>query len=121
MKHTANGTTKICLCTHVFPDRHQCGSPALRGQALCYFHHPTRLRVKNPNERRARRIARQSFDLSAPTDRYQFQDVLSEVIARIAANQIDMRRAGLLLFALQIASSDLPTPPRQRGASPGIA
>jgi len=29
-------------CTHLFPDSHRCGSPALRGQDFCYFHHPDR-------------------------------------------------------------------------------
>jgi hypothetical protein len=27
-------------CHHLFPDSHRCGSPALRGQNFCYFHHP---------------------------------------------------------------------------------
>jgi hypothetical protein len=27
-------------CNHLFPDNHRCGSPALRGQTFCYFHHP---------------------------------------------------------------------------------
>ena len=30
----------IATCNHLFPDQHRCGSPALRGQAFCYFHHP---------------------------------------------------------------------------------
>ncbi len=29
-------------CHHVFPDNHRCGSPSLRGEAFCYFHHPDR-------------------------------------------------------------------------------
>jgi len=30
-------------CHHIFPDGHRCGSPHLRHETLCYFHHPTRL------------------------------------------------------------------------------
>jgi hypothetical protein len=96
------------LCTHIFAPKpaapvHVCGSPALRGQAFCYFHHPTYKRVRNPSERRARRIVRQSFALGAPTNPAEFQLALNEVIFRLAANEIDTRRAGLLLFGLQIA------------------
>jgi hypothetical protein len=29
-------------CHHLFPDDHRCGSPSLRGEAFCYFHHPDR-------------------------------------------------------------------------------
>jgi len=29
-------------CHHTFPDDHRCGSPSLRGEAFCYFHHPNR-------------------------------------------------------------------------------
>jgi hypothetical protein len=29
-------------CHHIFPDGHRCGSPHLRRETLCYFHHPTR-------------------------------------------------------------------------------
>ena len=29
-------------CHYVFPDDHRCGSPSLRNEAFCYFHHPDR-------------------------------------------------------------------------------
>ena len=29
-------------CHHLFPDNHRCGSPSLRGEAFCFFHHPDR-------------------------------------------------------------------------------
>jgi hypothetical protein len=95
------------LCTHAFPDARRCGSPALRGETFCYYHHPTRKIVANPNERRARRIARQSFTVPLPVNRDQLQFSLVHIVHRIAANQIDPRRAGLLLFALQTASNNL--------------
>ena len=97
------------LCTHDFPGGHRCASPALRGQAFCYYHHPTRKRVPNPNERRARRMARRAFAVTVPTSPIELQLTLSEIMLRLAANQIDTRRAGLLLFALQIARQNLPT------------
>jgi hypothetical protein len=102
----------IALCTHVFPPTpstpaRTCAAVALRGQRFCYFHHPTRKRVANPNERRARRLARQAFDIPLPVNHIELQLALNEVILRLAANQLDVRRAGLLLFALQTASANL--------------
>lgn len=95
------------LCSHRFPAASACGSPALRGESFCYYHHPTRSPVRNPNERRARRIARQSFTIPPPTTRHQLQLSLAMIAQRIASNQIDLRRAGLLLFALQNAANNL--------------
>jgi len=104
------------LCHYIFPatagkPAHRCGSPALRGQHFCYYHHPTRRRVANPNERAARRVARQAFDITLPHSRPELNATLSEIIVRIAANRIDLRRAGLLLLALQTAARNLPNPP----------
>lgn len=117
-----DGTSEIYhdprkLCTHRFepgasgPAR-MCGSPALRGQKFCYFHHPTRRPVRTPQAgreaRRARRIARQSFAIAQPTNRRELQLSLNEIIHRIAANQIDHRRAALLVAALELTSRNLP-------------
>ena len=91
-------------CHHIFPDAHRCGSPALRGEAFCYYHHPDRKPVANPYARRARR----GFDLPAPTDQQSVRHALSQVIVRLAANKLDVRRAGLLIYSLQIAGQTLP-------------
>jgi hypothetical protein len=88
------------LCRHIFPDTHRCGSPALRGEHLCYYHHPDRKPISNPYARRARR----GFNLAVPTDPQTLQHALSEVIVRLAANKLDVHRAGLLIYSLQIAS-----------------
>jgi hypothetical protein len=101
------------LCNHLFgqtPSRpaHLCGSPALRGEDFCYYHHPTRKPVREPNERRARRIARQAFNLPLPTTRRELQNALCVVANRIAHNQIDPRRSFQLLMALQTAALNLP-------------
>jgi hypothetical protein len=100
------------LCNHLFaatPNQpaHLCGSPALRGEPFCYFHHPTRKPLRNPNERRARRVARQSFNFRLPTTRSELQFSLDAVASRIASNQIDIRRASQLLYALQMAERNM--------------
>ena len=98
-------TTKQYQCRHIFTDGHRCGSPCLRGEDLCYYHHTTRKPVVDPQQRRGRRS---SFDLPLPEDRSAIQQSIGEVLRRIASNDIDSRRAGLLLYGLQIASTNLP-------------
>ena len=94
-------------CHHIFPDAHRCGSPALRGEAFCYYHHPDRKPVANPYARRARR----GFHLPAPTNQQTLQAALSQVITRLAANQLDVHRASLLLYSLQITAQSLASGP----------
>jgi len=38
----------IATCHHLFPDQHRCGSPALRNEPFCYFHHPERKPTRAP-------------------------------------------------------------------------
>jgi hypothetical protein len=94
-------------CRHIFTDGHRCGSICLRGEEFCYYHHTTRKPAQNLRERRSRRS---TFDLAVtdPNDRTGLQSTIVEVLRRIAANDIDPRRAGLLLYGLQIASLNLP-------------
>ncbi len=102
-------------CRHIFTDGHRCGSICLRGEEFCYYHHTTRKPAQNP---RARRSRQSTFDLpiTDPNDRTGLQSTIVEVLRRIAANDIDPRRAGLLLYGLQIASLNLPKPQTaQRG------
>jgi hypothetical protein len=92
-------------CRHIFTDGHRCGSPCLRGEELCYYHHTTRKPTTGARRRRCRRAA---FDLPLPEDRSAIQSSIGQVLQRIASNDIDPRRAGLLLYGLQIASLNLP-------------
>ena len=105
MNDTSDTKPKQYQCRHIFTDGHRCASPCLRGEAFCYYHHTTRKPVANPQQRRSRRT---TFHLPLPEDRSAVQHSIGEIIQRLAANDIDPRRAGLLLYALQIASSNLP-------------
>jgi hypothetical protein len=100
-------------CTYVFPDRHTCGSPALRGESRCYYHHPTR-----PPSKTFAQNPRRGFRLTAPTNRRDFQSALSQIIQRLAANQLDTRRAGILLYSLQVAGMSLPMDAPQPPSTP---
>src|SRR5258708_13962709 len=90
---------------HIFTDGHRCASPCLRQEEFCYYHHTTRRPVADPRQRCSRRS---TFHLALPEDRSAIQASIAEALQRIAANEIDPRPAGLLLYALQIASLNLP-------------
>ena len=68
-------------------------------------------------------IENEPFEISSLDDRAAIQKALSQLAARLACNNIDLRRAGLLAYTLQAASAnltDLPTeipqpPPELRG------
>jgi hypothetical protein len=90
-------------CRHIFIDGRRCGSPCLRQEEFCYYHHTTRKPIAGPR----RRSRRSAFQLPLPEDRSAIQSSIGEVLQRIASNDIDPRRAGLLLYGLQIASLNL--------------
>jgi hypothetical protein len=99
-------------CRHIHIDGRRCGSPCLRNEPFCYFHHTTR-RPAAPAElaaRKDRQAQTTDFVFPNPEDRSAIQLALGDVLQRIASNQIDPRRAGLLLYGLQIASLNLPRP-----------
>jgi hypothetical protein len=91
-------------CRHTMPEGERCGSPAMNGEKFCYHHHRTRRPIADARLRRARRNA---FAMPTPNSRAEIQDSLGRLIAHVAGNDIDLRRAGLLLYALQLASTNL--------------
>jgi hypothetical protein len=93
-------------CRHIFADGHRCGSPALRREPFCYYHHTTRA----PKSAPALRDTLSTFDLPIPEDRSAIQAAIGLILQRIAHGQLDSKRAGLLLYGLQIASTNLPKP-----------
>jgi hypothetical protein len=88
-------------CHHVHPTGRRCGSPALRGEQFCFYHHPTR---RPPT----RTPSRTPFHVPAIADAETLQMALSEVIRRLADHTLDTRRASLLLITLQMAKANLP-------------
>ena len=56
--------TKRYQCRHIFTAGHRCGSPALRHEHFCFYHHTTRKPApKN------RPLAPFEFELPIPEDR----------------------------------------------------
>jgi hypothetical protein len=105
------------LCSHIFADAHPCGSPALRGEAFCFYHHPAHTRVPTRAQRRAHihtrraaiRAAREPFTLPVPATRAELQRSLCEILRGIPRSQIDHRHAEVLASALQLAARSLRT------------
>jgi hypothetical protein len=99
-------------CRHIFTDGHRCGSICLRKEIFCYYHHTARPPVQHLNQRRQLQsdyeAAQSAFILPDPEDRSAIQAAIGIVLRRIALNGVDPRRAGLLLYGLQIATQNLP-------------
>ena len=96
----------IPRCQHIKVNGTQCGSPALRRNRLCYFHkswQQTRIVLGANRARRAPAV----FDLPMLEDANSIQVALMQVMRLILSGQIDAKTAGLLLYALQTASTNL--------------
>ena len=99
-------------CQHIKVNGTLCGSPALRRNRLCYFHklHHEELIQLNLDRAKNARAGRRSVALTLPVleDANSIQVTLMQVMRLILTGQIDGKTAGLLLYALQTASSNLP-------------
>src|SRR5271157_1801836 len=96
----------VKLCRHVKEDGIFCHCPALGGRQYCYRH----LRLRGQQMRMARAIAQcQPYQLVLPPleDMSAVQAALAHVTAALTAGLLERRRAGLLLYALQQAASNL--------------
>jgi hypothetical protein len=104
MSQPASIEIKRYQCRHIFTDGHRCGSPCLKREQFCYYHHTTRRPAGNTRNRGPEQT---EFDISIAEDRSAIQSTIGEVLRRIARNEIDPKRAGLLLYGLQIASLNI--------------
>lgn len=100
-------------CEHIKANGEFCGSPALRGRHYCYFH-LTQIGRRLRAERVHAKAMAASVDASAmPLQLPPFEDAnsiqvaLMQVVDAILHNRLDTKRAGLVLYALQTASSNL--------------
>ncbi|HET6844394.1 MAG TPA: hypothetical protein VFK06_22330 [Candidatus Angelobacter sp.] len=82
-------------CVHIKPDGVQCGSPALKNCGYCFAH--ARLALRHPR----------SVAIPLLEDANSVQSAIMEVIRGLLDGDIDRRTAGLLLYALQMASCNL--------------
>jgi len=96
-------TVEIRRCQHIKVNGVQCASPALREKTFCYFHNqcrPKRIKV-GEGEKKC------SILLPAFEDANAIQFTLRQVAQMLLEEKISQKTAGLLLYTLQIASSNL--------------
>jgi hypothetical protein len=86
-------------CRHILPSGYKCKSPALRGQAYCYFH----TALRRYGESRAR-DKQEPLLIPSIEDTRGIQIAVSQIIAALGSRQIDPNNARLYLSALRIAA-----------------
>jgi hypothetical protein len=94
----------IRRCQHIKTNGTQCGSPALRNGKFCYHHHesrPERVTVKG-RDGKASKILVPLFE-----DAHSIQVMVRQVVMLMLEDKIDDKKAGRVLYALQIASANL--------------
>ena len=103
------------ICGHLKEDGIPCGSPALRGQHLCYFHHRHRQqRLAFARDRRRAEIC--DWQLPPLQSVNDVQQALRRIFEELSAGRLDPDRAGPMLYATQQAviplrAASKPRPP----------
>ena len=98
------GMDNVPRCQHIKMNGTQCGSPALRWRRLCFFHD----RINRERAKIAKDTTEQRrFDLPLLEDANSVQVSLMKVIQMLGSGRMDHRTAGLMLYALQTASTNL--------------
>ncbi len=95
----------ILRCQHIKVNGTQCGSPALTTQRFCFFHQenrPRRVRIGRKATQAAAAVM-----LPVLEDANSIQVAVMQITRLLLGGQIDHKTAGLTLYALQIASSNL--------------
>jgi hypothetical protein len=92
----------IRRCQHIKVNGTQCGSPARRNEPFCHFHRenqPERVKVGGDS----------GVEVLMPVleDAQSIQSVVRQVAMLVLGGKIDNKQAGVLLYALQIASTNL--------------
>jgi hypothetical protein len=92
-------------CRHIKVSGTQCGSPALRNKNFCFYHQqdrPMTVECYSEGEYATGEIALPVFE-----DAHSIQVVIRQVVQMVLQKRIERKTASLLLYALQIASSNL--------------
>lgn len=92
------------LCRHTKTNGRRCQSPALTGSAFCYHHQ------KAPRTRRTTLSCGPGLStnvLYPLRDANSLVQAVSMVMTGIASNRIHPKKAGKMLYALQIAAANL--------------
>jgi|HubBroStandDraft_6_1064221.scaffolds.fasta_scaffold81443_2 hypothetical protein len=94
-------------CLHIMADGAHCGSPAMRHHRFCYHHQRQREQHLALDAERARNSRNPQFNLPLLEDASSIQFALTQVLRLLAAGQIEHKTASLMLYSLQIATTNL--------------
>jgi hypothetical protein len=123
------------FCRHIRINGERCGSPALRSETFCYYHVEQGRRHRRPTPHTPEHLtaapttlhpmtlqdglqrdpqpaappAPLQLDFPPLEDRHSIQLALSVLINALAQDRIDPKRAALIFYGLQIASSNART------------
>jgi hypothetical protein len=97
---------EIRRCRHIRTNGTQCGSPALKDKEKCFYHEqnrPREVELYMDGER----YCDGSIIMPVFEDAHAIQMVIRQVVQLMLTRRIERKDAGLLLYALQIASGNL--------------
>jgi len=89
-------------CSHIKADGALCRAIPMKNKTRCYFHQQTQTRQRQLRNNRM-------LPMPVIEDVPSIQLALMDIVNRLAQGTIEARNAGLILYALQIASSNLRT------------
>ncbi len=90
-------------CQHLdMEDGRRCRAQAMHNEYMCFRHRDKHIPPVIENE---------PFEISHLDDRAAIQKALAALAARLACNRMDLKRAGLLVYTLQVASCNLGAAP----------
>jgi len=93
-------------CRHIKLNGTQCGSPALHKKNFCFYHQENRPKridcYYNPDEYATGEITLPYFE-----DAHSIQSVIRQTVQMVLQKRLGEKTANLVLYALQIASSNL--------------
>jgi hypothetical protein len=98
-------TYPIAYCQHIKKDGSQCGSPALRNLQFCFFHDRCRPLIQDVSG--SAQYPSAPFFLPRLEDANSIQRALAKVCQNLLHRRLDPKKAGVLLYAIQLASSNL--------------
>jgi hypothetical protein len=99
-------SSEALQCQHIKTNGTQCGSPAMRDHQFCYYHRQCRPVTFEYGRHHANFSL---VDMTVPVfeDAHSIQFTLQRITELVLRHQIDQKDASLVLYALQIATSNL--------------
>ncbi len=111
----------VPTCQQVRTNGTLCGSPRLKEGLFCYFHQRDQQRLHNLRQARTVKLSTkvpgrddmdaeilESLSLPVLEDADAVQVAMTTVLRAFASNHIDPRRAGIMVYGLAVAASNVP-------------